>query len=284
MNLVVDLEKQENKRGYYIMNKFDELALDTVRDIVFIETITNESARDIVRQISLINHVDNEMERATNGLVQPYNREDRPIVIRLSTQGGSVYAGLTIATAIKTSVTPVLVIASGIVASMGLYIMASAHTRIADESAEFMYHQVASGNEGKLDDHRQHLETLERLQKKYDSFLVNRSNGKLTQEVLNEKRDRYHDSYFTAHEALEFGLIDGVITDEDLYNPQMSPEEMEEAVDSVTNQLNVGLAQLSELTGERFKIDVIKEEVKKETKTPKTRKKGLNKDEEKRDS
>lgn len=279
MNLVADSEQQDNK-GDINMNKFDELALDTVRDIVFIESITNESAKELVQQISLINHLDNEMERATEGLVRPYNREERPIVIRLSTQGGSVYAGLTIATAIKTSVTPVLVIASGIVASMGLYIMASAHTRIADESAEFMYHQVASGNEGKLDDHRQHLETLERLQKKYDSFLVNRSNGKLTHEVLDEKRDKYHDSYFTAQEALEFGLIDGVITDEDLYNPQMTPEEMEEAVDSVTSQLNVGLAQLSELTGERFKIDIVKDEPKK----AKKHKKGLSKNEEKRDS
>jgi len=245
------------------MSKFDELTLNTVRDIVFIEEVSNESAKELVRQISIINHVDDEMERITEGLVNPYVRDNYPIVIRLMTGGGSVHAGFAIANAIKTSTTPILVIASGVVASMGLYIMASAHARVADDSVEFMYHQVSSGNHGKRDDHRQHLNMLDRLQDKYDSFLVSRSNGKLTKEFLQEKRDSYHDFWFTAQEAKEMGLIDAILTDEELYNPQMSDAEKEQAIEDVSTQLEGNLAQLYELTGQRFKLDVqIDEETK----------------------
>lgn len=260
--------------------EFNELMLSTSREIIFMTDINEESAIDLIQRIAVVNNIDDEMERSTAHLKDSYNREEHPIVIRLSCVGGEITSGYNIVTAIKTSRTPVVIIASGIIASMGLYMVASAHHRIADESTEFMFHQPSAGHRGTLMETQSSVDRVKRMEERYMNFLIKRSGGKLEKDYLRELASKNLDHWFTAEEALEkWGIIDAVITDDEFYNPDMTDEEKEELILESVDKLDEEISLLEELTGKRFKLILDETEEKKETKEEEQKPEGEEKDE-----
>lgn len=245
--------------------EFNELVLSTSREIIFMTDINEESAIDLIQRIAVVNNIDDEMERATDHLKDSYKREEHPIVIRLSCVGGEITSGYNIVTAIKTSRTPVVIIASGIIASMGLYMLASAHHRVADESTEFMYHQPSAGHRGTLIETQSSVDRVKRMEKRYIEFLVKRSGGKLSEEYLRELSSKNLDHWFTAQEALDkWGIVDAVITDDDFYNEEELDEETKaELIQGHAEELTDLLDSLTSLTGNKYKI-ILDEETKTE--------------------
>lgn len=132
------------------------------------------------------------------------------IQIYLNTPGGSVSAGLGIYDTMQLIAPDVATICTGLAASMGAVLLTAGTRgkRSALQHARIMIHQPLGGVEGQASDieitARQILKTKQELY----SILAEHSGvpvGKIEQDA-----DR--DFWMTSSEAVEYGLIDGVLT------------------------------------------------------------------------
>lgn len=131
------------------------------------------------------------------------------IQILLSTYGGCVYDGLSLYDAIKNSKTEVDITCFGKIMSMGIALLLSAKTRKAYRNTTFMIHEGSSGAIGKVSDMEDSIDESKRLNDIY--FSIIESETKIPKSKLDEIRKRRKDWYFTAEEALEYGLITEII-------------------------------------------------------------------------
>ena len=131
------------------------------------------------------------------------------IQILLSTYGGCVYDGLSLYDAIKKSKTEVDITCFGKIMSMGIILLLSAKTRKAYRNTTFMIHEGSSGFIGKVADMEESVEESKRLREVI--FDIIEKESKIPKAKLNEIRKSRMDWYFTAEEALEYGLITEII-------------------------------------------------------------------------
>ena len=131
------------------------------------------------------------------------------IQMLLSTYGGCVYDGLSLYDAIKNSKTEVDITCFGKIMSMGIALLLSAKTRKAYRNTTFMIHEGSSGAIGKVSDMEDSIDESKRLNDIY--FDIIESETKIPKAKLDEIRKRRKDWYFTAEEALEYGLITEII-------------------------------------------------------------------------
>lgn len=131
------------------------------------------------------------------------------IQLFLNTGGGHIESGFAIYDAIRFCRNPVTVIGFGAVMSMGAIIMQAGDTRLMAPYARMMIH---TGNVGLGDDVDSDKlisigHELEGIRERFISLLQERSGlsiGTITAMVKNE-------TYFSAHEAVQNGLADGVV-------------------------------------------------------------------------
>jgi ATP-dependent Clp protease, protease subunit len=135
-----------------------------------------------------------------------------PITMYVNSPGGHVTAGLAIYDTMQYVKCPVITVAMGLAASMGSIILAGWEKgkRYALAHAEIMIHQPLGGAEGQATDillAAKHIEkTGEILYKIYE---------KHTWKSLEQiKKDCDRDNFMTAEEALKYGLIDKIITND----------------------------------------------------------------------
>ena len=131
------------------------------------------------------------------------------IQMLMSTYGGSVYDGLSLYDAIKNSKTEVDITCFGKIMSMGIVLLLAAKTRKAYRNTTFMIHEGSSGAIGKVSDMEDSIDESKRLNDIY--FGIIESETKIPKAKLDEIRKRRKDWYFTAEEALEYGLITEII-------------------------------------------------------------------------
>jgi ATP-dependent Clp protease protease subunit len=94
--------------------------------------------------------------------------------------------------------------------SMGLPIFASGHRRFASKYATFMYHEALDSHPfEKISILKDNLDESNRLMKQYDMILLSKST--VPQKQLDEVKKSRRDWYFTANEALTYGITDEVI-------------------------------------------------------------------------
>jgi ATP-dependent Clp protease, protease subunit len=135
---------------------------------------------------------------------------DKEVSIYVNSPGGSVYAGLAIYDTMQFIKPDVQTICIGTAMSMGALLLAGGAPgkRMALPNAKILIHQVSSGFSGQSTDIEIHARETLALRSKLDEILAKHT-GK-TQEEVN--RDSERDRFFTAEEAVEYGLVDRVIT------------------------------------------------------------------------
>lgn len=131
------------------------------------------------------------------------------IQMLMSTYGGCVYDGLSLYDAIKNSKTEVDITCFGKIMSMGIILLLAAKTRKAYRNTTFMIHEGSAGAIGKVSDMEDSIDESKRLNDIY--FGIIESETKIPKAKLDEIRKRRKDWYFTAEEALEYGLITEII-------------------------------------------------------------------------
>ena len=135
---------------------------------------------------------------------------DKDIQLYINSPGGSVTDGMAIYDTMQYVKCDVSTICIGMAASMGAFLLSSGAKgkRIALPNAEIMIHQPSAGTQGKVTDMEIDVEHFLRIKKNLNEILANNT-GKTAEEI---KAASERDHWMTAQEALDFGLIDKIIT------------------------------------------------------------------------
>ncbi|KAI9134095.1 ATP-dependent Clp protease proteolytic subunit [Acaryochloris sp. CCMEE 5410] len=133
----------------------------------------------------------------------------KPISIYINSPGGSVTAGLAIYDTMQHIKSEVATICVGLAASMGSFLLAagSPGKRLALPHSRIMIHQPSGGARGQASDIEIEAKEIIRVRRQLNDIYAARTGQPL--EKIEKDMDR--DFFMSAHEALEYGLIDQVI-------------------------------------------------------------------------
>ncbi|ACL70243.1 ATP-dependent Clp endopeptidase proteolytic subunit ClpP [Halothermothrix orenii] len=139
---------------------------------------------------------------------------DKDIHLYINSPGGSVTAALAMYDTIQYIKPDVATICMGQAASAGALLLASGTKgkRYALPNARVMIHQPAGGVQGKATEAEIHIKELLRLRERLNEIL-SKHTGKSVEQI---SKDVEQDYFMTAEEALEYGIIDEVITKNEL--------------------------------------------------------------------
>ena len=136
---------------------------------------------------------------------------DKEISLYINSPGGSITDGMAIVDTINYIKCPVSTICVGMAASMGAVLLASGAKgkRFATPNAEILIHQplISGGLSGQTTEIKIHADHMVRTREKLNKLLSERTG----QSLETIERDTERDNYMTAEEALEYGLIDGIL-------------------------------------------------------------------------
>lgn len=128
-----------------------------------------------------------------------------PIEFYLSTYGGACYDGLALHDVLESSSTPVEVICTGKIMSMGVIVALGAKVRKAYRNTTFMIHQVSGISFGTLREMEDTVAEASRINEIL--FRIIKSKTRVTEDQLNEVLQQKKDWFMTAEEAVQLGIL-----------------------------------------------------------------------------
>lgn len=167
--------------------------LDDLRTILYFGEIESDKSKEVVRKML-------EFESKDPG---------EPIILKISSSGGSALDGLTIVETMRSITSPVMTYCLGYAFSMALVILAAGEkgSRFCSRGSWVMMHQISAGRYQRFDELKTTFSFYERLNDQLAGILAECS-GQPYAKIKNDMRE---DVWMSAEEALEFGLIDGII-------------------------------------------------------------------------
>ena len=137
---------------------------------------------------------------------------DKEIYFYINSPGGSITDGMAIVDTMNYIKCPVSTYCVGMAASMGAVLLAAGEKgkRFATPNSEIMIHQPLIGGgglQGQATEIKIHADHLVKTREKLNKFLSERT-GKTLEQI---QQDTERDNYMSAQEALDYGLIDGIM-------------------------------------------------------------------------
>lgn len=173
-------------------NIFSRLLKDRI--VFLMGEINDEMANTIIAQLLYLNAQD----------------KDKDITMYINSPGGSVTAGLGIYDTMRHINSKVSTVCIGQAASMGAFLLAAGekNMRYSLPNSRIMIHQVLGGiNYSQATDVKIRAEEMLRLKE-----LLNEEMAKNTGKDVSEiEKSTDRDNFMSAEQALEFGLIDGIL-------------------------------------------------------------------------
>ena len=138
---------------------------------------------------------------------------DEPIKVFINSQGGHVEAGDTIHDMIKFVKPKVIVIGTGWVASAGIriYLAADKENRYSLPNTRYMIHQPMGQCRGQATDISIEALEISRVRERINKIISNATNQPL--EKVKQDTDRNY--WLNCDEAVEYGIVNKVITSYD---------------------------------------------------------------------
>ncbi len=138
----------------------------------------------------------------------------KDISLYINSPGGSITAGMAIYDTMNLVSSDVSTICVGICASMGAFLLAGGKKgkRYSLPNGEVMIHQPLGGGQGQASDISIMAKRLLRIKQKINQILSEKTGQPI--EII--ERDCERDYFMDADEALEYGLIDKVISDQSI--------------------------------------------------------------------
>ena len=135
---------------------------------------------------------------------------EKDISIYINSPGGSVSAGLAIYDTMKFIKPKVSTICMGMAASMGAFLLSGGEKgkRFALPNAKIMIHQPLGGFSGQASDIMIHANEIQKTKTKLNQLLAEHTGQDIS--VIEKDTDR--DNYMTSANALEYGIIDQIVT------------------------------------------------------------------------
>jgi ATP-dependent Clp protease protease subunit len=139
---------------------------------------------------------------------------DKDVSLYINSPGGSVYAGLGIYDTMQFIKPDVQTICFGVAMSMGSVLLAGGAEgkRMSLPNSRILIHQPSGGYEGQSADIQIHAREIVELRERVDE-IYSRHTGQTAEQVHD---DMERDRYFTAEQALDYGLIDRIVTSRDI--------------------------------------------------------------------
>lgn len=191
-NALVPMVVEQTNRGERSYDIFSRLLNDR---IVFLSDEVNDTTASlVVAQMLFLEAQD----------------PDKDISFYINSPGGSVTAGMAIYDTMQFIKCDVSTICIGMAASMGAFLLSSGTKgkRIALPHSEIMIHQPLGGARGQATDIQIQAEQILRIKRTLNEILSSNTGKPI--EVIEKDTDR--DNYMTAQQALEYGLIDQILT------------------------------------------------------------------------
>ncbi len=179
----------QGERSYDI---FSRLLKDRI--IFFGDEVNDQTASIIVAQMLFLESED----------------PDKDIMLYINSPGGSITAGMAIYDTMNYIKCDVSTICVGMAASMGAFLLSAGAKgkRFALPNSEIMIHQPLGGMQGQATDIKIHADRIIRMKEKLNSIL-SENTGRPLEEIA---RDTERDNFMSAQQALDYGLIDKIIT------------------------------------------------------------------------
>ena len=193
MSLVPYVIEQTN-RGERSYDIFSRLLNDRI--VMLTEEVNNTTASLVVAQLLYLEAQD----------------PAKDISLYINSPGGMVTAGLAIYDTMQYIKCDVSTICMGMAASMGAFLLAAGAKgkRYALPNSEIMIHQPSGGAQGQATDIAIHADHIKKKKKRLNEILAERTGQPL--EVI--MRDTERDNFMTAQQAMEYGIVDKVMTRE----------------------------------------------------------------------
>ena len=135
---------------------------------------------------------------------------DKDIYFYINSPGGVITSGLSMYDTMNYIKPDIVTICMGQAASMGAFLLSSGTPgkRYALPNARIMIHQPSGGAQGQSTDIQIQAEEIQRLKDTLNEIMANNC-GKKAKQL---EKDTERDNFMSAKEALEYGLIDKVLT------------------------------------------------------------------------
>ena len=186
---LVPMVVEQTERSYDI---FSRLLKDRI--IMLSGEVNDDSANLIIAQLLFLESED----------------PDKDIYLYINSPGGSVTAGMAIYDTMNYIKSDVSTICIGLAASMGAFLLSSGKKgkRIVLPNAEIMIHQPLGGFQGQATDIDIHAKRILKTKETLNKILSENTNQPLEKLAKDVERDHFLDAF----EAVEYGLVDKVIT------------------------------------------------------------------------
>ena len=192
-NSLVPYVVEQTARGERSYDIFSRLLKDRI--IFLAEDVNDTTASLVVAQLLFLESED----------------PDREISFYINSPGGSITDGMAIFDTINYIKCPVSTICVGLAASMGAFLLAAGTKgrRFATPNAEIMIHQplISGGLSGQTTEIKIHADHMVKTREKLNKILSERT-GKPLEQI---EKDTERDNFMTAEQALEYGIIDGIM-------------------------------------------------------------------------
>ena len=183
---------EQTNRGERAYDIFSRLLNDRI--IILADEVNDTTASLVVAQMLFLEAQD----------------PDKDISFYINSPGGSVSAGMAIYDTMNFIKCDVSTICMGMAASMGAFLLSSGAKgkRFALPHSEVMIHQPLGGARGQASDIQIQAEQILKTKAMLNKILAENTGKPL--DVIEKDTDR--DNYMTAQEAMEYGLVDKVIS------------------------------------------------------------------------
>ncbi|OEY70978.1 ATP-dependent Clp endopeptidase, proteolytic subunit ClpP [Rheinheimera salexigens] len=138
---------------------------------------------------------------------------EKDIYIYINSPGGSVTAGLSIYDTMRYIKCDIATVCVGQAASMGAFLLSGGTKgkRYCLPNARVMIHQPLGGFQGQATDFDIHAREILYIREKLNRLMAEHS-GKSYEQVC---KDTERDNFLSAQQALEYGLVDAILTNRD---------------------------------------------------------------------
>ena len=196
MTILVPTVIEQTNRGERAYDIYSRLLKDRI--ILLGSAIDDNVANSIVAQLLFLASEDPEKD----------------IFLYINSPGGSITAGMAIYDTMNYIKPKVHTICIGMAASMGAFLLAAGEPgkRFALPNAEVMIHQPLGGAQGQATEIEIAAKRILFLREKLNTILAEKTGQPL--DVIAKDTDR--DNFMTAERAKEYGLIDEIITRNDI--------------------------------------------------------------------
>ncbi|GBF22774.1 protease subunit of ATP-dependent Clp proteases [Candidatus Gastranaerophilus sp. (ex Termes propinquus)] len=182
---------ESSARGERSFDIFSRLLRERI--VILGDEIDDELANSIVAQLLFLDSENSEKD----------------IMLYINSPGGVITAGMAIYDTMQLIKSDVSTICLGDAASMGAFLLSSGTKgkRMALPNARIMIHQPLGGARGQATDIEIEAREIIRMKNMLNRIMAKNCG----QGVEKVKDDTERDNFMTAHEALEYGLIDKVV-------------------------------------------------------------------------